>query len=39
MITTSIDGITADKMHVFWEVMHQIESNLRETSQDEVLLD
>lgn len=39
MITTSIDGIAPDKMHVFWEVMHQIEGNLRETSQEEVLLD
>jgi MarR family transcriptional regulator for hemolysin len=39
MVTLSIDGIAPDKMNAFWEVMHQIEKNLGESSPGDALLD
>ncbi|TKC86742.1 MarR family transcriptional regulator [Trinickia terrae] len=39
MISTSLDGITQRDMRVFWKVMHQIEKNLGQMSQDDTVVD
>jgi DNA-binding MarR family transcriptional regulator len=39
MISASLDGITQRDMRVFWKVMHQIEANLTQKSQDDTVVD
>ncbi|MGF6754054.1 MarR family winged helix-turn-helix transcriptional regulator [Paraburkholderia sp. GAS334] len=39
MISASLDGITQRDMRVFWKVMHQIEANLTQMSQDDTMVD
>jgi MarR family transcriptional regulator for hemolysin len=39
MIGASLDGISQRDMRVFWKVMHQIEKNLVQLSQDETVVD
>ncbi|WP_269501290.1 MarR family winged helix-turn-helix transcriptional regulator [Burkholderia sp. IMCC1007] len=35
MISASLDGISQKDMRVFWKVMHQIETNLVQASEDD----
>jgi MarR family transcriptional regulator, organic hydroperoxide resistance regulator len=39
MISASLDGITQKDMRTFWKVMHQIETNLTQTSQSDTVVD
>jgi len=39
MISASLDGITQKDMRTFWKVMHQIETNLNQTSQSDTVVD
>jgi MarR family transcriptional regulator for hemolysin len=39
MISASLDGITQRDMRVFWKVMHQLEKNLTQMSQDDTVVD
>jgi|SRR5579863_1606697 len=39
MLSTSLDGISQRDMRVFWKVMHQIEKNLGQMSQDDTVED
>jgi MarR family transcriptional regulator, organic hydroperoxide resistance regulator len=39
MISTSLEGITQKDMRIFWKVMHQIETNLGQMSQDDPVVD
>ena len=39
MISASLDGISQKDMRVFWKVMHQIEQNLAQMSQDDTIVD
>ncbi|KXU82786.1 transcriptional regulator [Paraburkholderia monticola] len=39
MIATSLDGITPRDIRAFWKVMHQIEHNLNQMSQDNSVVD
>lgn len=39
MISSSLDGIAQKDMRVFWKVMHQIEQNLAQMSQDDTIVD
>ena len=39
MISGSLEGINQRDMRVFWKVMHQIEKNLNQMSQDDTVVD
>ena len=39
MISSSLDGITQRDMRTFWKVMHQIETNLNQASQNDTVVD
>jgi DNA-binding MarR family transcriptional regulator len=39
MISASLEGITQKDMRTFWKVMHQIETNLNQTAQNDTAVD
>jgi MarR family transcriptional regulator for hemolysin len=39
MISASLEGITQKDMRTFWKVMHQIETNLNQTAQNDTVVD
>jgi DNA-binding MarR family transcriptional regulator len=39
MISVSLSGISQKDMRIFWKVMHQIEKNLTQMSQDDAIVD
>jgi MarR family transcriptional regulator for hemolysin len=39
MISTSLEGITQKDMRTFWKVMHQIETNLNQSAQNDTVVD
>jgi DNA-binding MarR family transcriptional regulator len=39
MISTSLEGINQKDMRTFWKVMHQIETNLNQASQNDSVVD
>jgi MarR family transcriptional regulator for hemolysin len=39
MISLSLSGISQKDMRIFWKVMHQIEKNLSQMSNDDTIVD